>query len=124
MKAPTIGQGTFPRFWIIWSPQSDQPPRMTMGSESQARQVASKLALQHPGQSFFVMASAAGYIAEGVIVATATDPEPAPDPYVPADPDEPQPRLPTRTPTPAGTHRRARRETQPIPRPGVTITPE
>jgi hypothetical protein len=46
---------TYVKFWIIWNPDSDKPPQARYSSEAQANAVAQKMALQHPGDSFFVL---------------------------------------------------------------------
>lgn len=42
------------RFWILWSPQSQQPPKVRYFSESKAREVAQWAARQNPGRDFYV----------------------------------------------------------------------
>ncbi len=43
------------KFFILWSPQSNLPPRKMLTTESEALQVAEFMAIRWPAQEFFVM---------------------------------------------------------------------
>lgn len=45
------------KFWILWSPQSNLPPRKTWEVRKDAVEVAEKMARAHPSQEFYVMQS-------------------------------------------------------------------
>ena len=42
-------------FWLLWSPTGPTPPRNRHASESEAKRVATDMAVRHPGQEFFVV---------------------------------------------------------------------
>jgi hypothetical protein len=50
-----------PRFHLVWSPESKEPPQKQMTSRSQARLVARKMAEANPGQKFYLLAEAGAF---------------------------------------------------------------
>lgn len=45
------------KFWIIWNPTSDKPPRMVFGTETHAWNVAEKMAEKFSSDKFYVCES-------------------------------------------------------------------
>lgn len=43
-------------FYLVWSPQGPTPPRYCHGTQDAAEAEAERLARQHPGRKFFVVA--------------------------------------------------------------------
>jgi hypothetical protein len=48
------------KFWILWSPISDKPPRQTFSSVQKAEEVADIMAKKHPEAEFIVMEAIVG----------------------------------------------------------------
>lgn len=42
-------------FWILWNPQSAQPPTQTFDTEAEAWEVAEQMAQKNDGHRFFVL---------------------------------------------------------------------
>lgn len=50
------------KFYILWNPQSDMPPTRTFTSQSAADAVASKMANDNPGETFYVLEAKGGFL--------------------------------------------------------------
>lgn len=48
-------------FYIIWNPNGPHAPRERHSSQSRAETEAQRLALEYPGQNFYVMMAAVRY---------------------------------------------------------------
>lgn len=44
-----------PTFWLVWSPNGEQPPRIRHPDEASAEQEAGRLADLNPGREFYVL---------------------------------------------------------------------
>lgn len=47
-------------FWIVWNPDSPRTPRYRHFSEEDADSEAFRLAIENPGQTFYVLAAVGG----------------------------------------------------------------
>jgi hypothetical protein len=61
VSSPTVPAATKQTEWIVWSPESNLPPRVKHSCEQEAMAVAESMAKRHPTQSFYACEVHAGF---------------------------------------------------------------
>ena len=64
------------RFWILWNPNGNEPPRVRFTNLVAAERARDNMARQHPGNEFIVMQSVSSARAIDIEVTRFTEPAP------------------------------------------------
>ncbi len=81
------------KFWLVWSPTGERPPRFRHSTEAEAEHEAERLAEQMPGAEFFVLEAKLKSRAIRVVSEVLEDPRPRGSipPAIPLVPSSPSP---------------------------------